>query len=878
MLPPGSEMWNAQIRNFSVGARHNEALSLFLGNLRCSLGFKPNHLVLAAVLKSCAALFAINLGEALHGYTFKQGYISCQSISKALLNMYAKFGKLDDCKKLFGQVSYKDPVIWNIILSGFAGSRMHSNEVMKFFCAMHLGGDAKPNPITIATVLPVCARLGDLEAGKSLHTYVIKSGFEANNLVGNALVSMYSKCGLVYYDAYATFKSISQKDVVSWNAIIAGFSENGFIEDAFKLFNWMLKGPTKPNNVTIATILPVYAFLDKNVAFHFGREIHCYVLRQTELVEDVFVCNSLVSFYLRLGKMEEAECLFQRMKSRDLISWNAIIAGYASNREWLKAVDLFRRLLSLDTIRPDSVTLVSILPACAQLQNIQIGKRIHGYIFRHFVLLDDTLLENAMISFYAKCNDVIAAYQIFSMMSRRDLISWNSMLDAFAENRCDTEFLNLLRMMCSEGMRPDSITILAIIRYCVNVSKIEKIKESHGYSIKAGYLLGDIQPSVGNAILDAYAKCGDVEHAYKIFQSLSDKRNLVSYNSMIAGYVNCGSHDNAYMIFNKMSETDLTTWNLMVRVYAENDCPGQALHLFHELQAQGRRPDAMSIMSLIPVCAQMASVHLVRQCHGHVVRSCFDDVRMTGALLDVYAKCGAIESAYMIYQSNPQKDLVMFTAMIGGFAMHGMGKEALSIFCHMLDMGLKPDHVIITAVLSACSHAGLVSEGLKIFYSIEEVHGLKPTLEQYACVVDLLARGGQIDDAFYFVNNMPIDANANIWGTLLGACRVHHKVELGCIAADRLFELEADNIGNYVVMSNLYAAEARWDGVMEVRRLMRTRDVRKPAGCSWIEIESTRNAFIAGDFSHPERSFIYSTLRTLDQQIKNQFSYDLVNV
>ncbi|KAM6555191.1 hypothetical protein CsatB_015953 [Cannabis sativa] len=869
-------LFSHDIWSFSVVDR--DALSHFIGNLRIGCN-KPNHLALAAVLKSCAALFAVGFGEALHGYVVKQGYVSCQFVFKGLLNMYAKCGKLDDCKRLFGLMTYRDPVVWNIVISGFSGSQRHSNEVMKLFCAFtRLGGEDKPNPITIATVLPVCARLGDVVAGKSLHCYVIKSGFESNNLVGNVLVSMYSKCGLVCYDAYAAFKSISQKDVISWNAMIAGFSDNGFMHDSVKLFSWMLKGPIEPNYVTIATILPAFAFLDKRVASLLGREIHCYVLQRTELVGDVFVCNSLVSFYLRLGKMKEAEYLFQQMKSRDLVSWNSIIAGYTSNGEWLKALDSFRRLLNSDSIKPDSVTIVSIIPACAHLRNTQIMKAIHGYIFRHLIIPDkDISVENAMINLYAKCNEVVVASQIFSLMSRRDLISWNTMLDAYAENKCCDEFLKLLAKMFSEGMRPDSITILTVIRYSINVSKIENIKESHGYSIRAGYFLDNIQPTVGNAILDAYAKCGNVEYASKVFKSLSDRTNLVSYNSMISSYVNCGSHDDAYMIFKKMSEIDLTTWNLMVRVYAENDCPEQALYLFSELQAQGMRPDAISIMSLIPVCAQMASVHFVRQCHGYIVRCCFDDLHLMGALLDVYAKCGGIDSAYTIYQSNSKKDLVMFTAMIGGFAMHGMGKEALGIFSDMLDIGAKPDHVIITTVLSACSHAGLVSEGLEIFYSIKNVHGMKPTMEQYACVIDLLSRGGRVDEAFSFVNSMPFDANANIWGTLLGACKTHQKVELGRIAADRLFELEADNIGNYVVMSNLYAAEARWDKVMEVRRLMRTRDVKKPAGCSWIEIEGTRNAFIAGDSSHPERSFIYSILGTLDQQLKNQFSYDLAN-
>lgn len=278
-------------------------------------------------------------------------------------------------------------------------------------------------------------------------------------------------------------------------------------------------------------------------------------------------------------------------------------------------------------------------------------------------------------------------------------------------------------------------------------------------------------------------------------------------------------------------------------------------------------------MSFLPVCAQMASVHLVKQCHGYAIRAGFKDCRLNGTLLDVYAKCGTIMSAYKLFHFSTHKDLVMFTAMVSGYAMHGMGEEALMVFSHMLELGVKPDHVIITAVLSACSHSGLVNEGLKIFYSIEKVHGFKPTMEQYACVVDLLARGGRLNDAYSFATRMPVEANANVWGTLLGACRTHHEVELGCLVADRLFEIEANNIGNYVVMSNLYAADARWDGVVEVRKLMRTRDLKKPAGCSWIEVERRKNIFVAGDSTHPQRSHIYNTLCTLDQQIKEPLHF-----
>ncbi|GAV70355.1 PPR domain-containing protein/PPR_2 domain-containing protein/PPR_3 domain-containing protein [Cephalotus follicularis] len=781
--------------------------------------------------------------------------------------MYAKCGALNDCQKLFGQMGKSDSVTWNIVLSGFSGLKGNDANVMGLFNAMRVANHPKPSCVTIAIILPVCARLGDLDAGKIVHSYVIKYGLETHTLVGNAFISMYVKCGLVCDDAYAAFNSINHKDVVSWNAIIAGFSEIKLMDSAFSLFRWMLKGPIEPIIATIANILPVCASLDKNVGYCFGKEIHCYVLRRTELELYLSISNALVSFYLRVGQMEEAESLFRRIKSRDLVSWNALIAGFASNGEWFKALDLFHELLSQDMTGPNSVTFISVLTACAQLQNLQVGEQIHGHVVRHPCLCD-TAVWNALVNFYVKSNNIEAAYRTFLLISSRDLISWNSMLNGFAESRYFTHFFDILHWMIREGHRPDSITMLSIVHFCVAVSSVEMVKETHGFSIKASLLVGDFEPTIGNAILDAYAKCGNVDYASRTFQSLLGKKNLVKFNSIISGYHYCGSHDDAFKIFNDRSAMDITTWNLMIRVYAENDRQCEALSLFHELQAGGIKPDAVIIMSLLPVCTQMASVHLLRQCHGYVTRACFNDIRLNAALLDTYAKCGSIASAYKLFHSNHHKDLVMFTAMIGGYAMHGMGEEALKVFFHMIELGVKPDHVILTAVLSACSHAGLVDEGLKIFHLVEKVLKIIPTMEQYACVVDLLARAGRITDAYSFVTGMPIEANANVWGTLLGACRTHREVEFGRVVADRLFEIEANNLGNYVLMSNVYAADARWDAVVELRKLMRTRDLKKPAGCSWIEVETQRNIFVAGDSSHPQRSIIYSTLSVLDQQIK----------
>ncbi|XP_060203677.1 putative pentatricopeptide repeat-containing protein At5g08490 [Lycium barbarum] len=850
----------------------NEVLSTVIRKTQNST--VADYQVLANALKCCAWISDRVLGKALHSSVIKLGHHSCQFVIKSLLNMYAKCKDLDECQKLFSRIKYSDTVTWNIVLSGFAGSRMHEKEMTTLFNSMQRADYIKPSSVTLAIVIPVLTRSGALGAGKSVHCYAVKHGLDCETLVGNAFISMYAKSGNIS-DAAATFRGISNKDVVSWNAMIAGFIENKLTDRAFELFRLMLKGSILPNYATIANILPICPSLGGIDGYQLGRQMHCYVLRRAELLSEVTVINALLSCYLRAGNFEGAETLFRNMMSKDLVSWNSIIAGYAANGEWSKTLDFFREFTKEEMNGPDSVTLISILPECSRLNDVLIGKQIHGYVIRQSSLHQDISVINALISFYAKCGNIEEARRIFSLTSNKDLISWNTMLDALAENQLHQEFINLLKGMFLEGIKADSITLLAVVRYFGNIYRMDKVKEAHGFSVRSGILKSYTEPTLANALLDAYAKCCNLNYANRIFENLSESKNVITCNAMISGFVNYGLHEDAHGIFKRMTEKDLTTWNLMVKAYADNDCPDQAVSLFTELQYHKMRPDAMSILSLLPVCAQMASSNLLKQCHAYVIRAFLDDVYLIGALIDVYSKCATLGYAYKLFQSSPVKDLVMFTAMVGGYAMHGMGEEALGIFYNMLELDFKPDHVIITTVLSACSHAGLVDEGLKIFDSMEKTHQIKPIMEHYACVVDLLARGGRIKDAFSFVTNMPFQADADIWGTLLGACKIHQEVDMGRAAADRLFQVNANDIGNYVIISNMYAENARWDGVLEIRRSMKMRDLKKPVGCSWIEVERKKSVFAAGDYSHPQRRTIYETLRILDEQIKELYEYEL---
>ncbi|PWA60518.1 tetratricopeptide repeat (TPR)-like superfamily protein [Artemisia annua] len=832
---------------------------------------KPDYQTFANNLKSCATSSNIKLGRSIHSTIIKLGLNSCHLVTKSLLNMYAKCNLLNESHHIFKHIANPDIVTWNIMLSGLSGSRVYDREVVKMFDRMKLGENVgvRASAVSVAIVVPVCVRLRGVGLGKSVHCYVVKSGLERETLVGNAFVSMYLKMGRVW-DAWNVFDGMCERDVVSWNAVVAGLVENGLVFEGFRVFRDMIGEGVWPNYATIVNVLPVCGVFGDGCGLRFGKEIHCYAMRRGEVFGDVSVVNSLVGFYSKVGRMNEAESLFDRMCLKDLVSWNSMISGYASNGEWLKGLDLFRKFTSLDLTKPDSVTLLTVLTCCANLQNLQAGKQIHGYIIRHPSLCDITSVGNSLINFYSKCGDLDSAFRSFSLISIKDLISWNSILDALAEGQLVKEFYQQLHIMFQEDVKPDSITIVTVIQYVADSLQSCLVKEAHGFSVRCGLFPGNREPTLANALIDAYARCENMEYASKIFNILSGNTNVVTCNSLISGYVNSGLYDDAKIIFKNMTERDLTTWNLMVRAYALNGYFHQAVELFHEFQNHKMKPDNMTIMSVLPVATQMASVQMVRQCHGYVVRACFQDVQLLGAFLDAYSKCGNLYYASKLFESAHYKDLVMYTSMVGGYAIHGMGEKALRVYYQMVKNGGKPDHVIITTILSACSHSGLVDEGLKIFHSRNEVC-IKPTMELYASVVDLLARNGRINDAYGFITSMPIEPSANVWGALLGACKNHDEVEMGCVVADHLLKIEENNMGNYVVMSNIYAAKDKWEEVMEIRRLMKTKDLKKPAGCSWIEVDGKKNVFIAGDTSHPLRMSIVNMLCNLNEQVTERF-------
>eukprot|EP01018_Ginkgo_biloba_P012519 Gb_27057 [translate_table: standard] len=680
------------------------------------------------------------------------------------------------------------------------------------------------NANTYASLLQACANIKQLV---QLHAHMLTIGLDQNIFLLPKLVTMYAAFGSID-DARLIFDKIYRPNVFLWTAIVSGYVKNGLCEEALILYYRMQQLGMQPDNFIFSSVIKACSGLS---ALQDGREIHDDIIR-TGFDSDIVVGTSLVDMYAKCGSVEDARVVFDRMSKRNVVSWSAMIAGYSQNGHANEAVTLFNEL-RLQDMKPDSVIMVSVLPAFAYLSDLHQGKCIHGYIIRSG-FESDFVVVTALVDIYAKCGSIDLAREVFNKMPKRNTVSWNAMITGYAQNGNASEALSLFNEMQLQHVKPDMVTMVAVLPACANLSAVQQGKRSHGFIIKSGF---ESDVVISTSLIDMYAKCGSTETAYQLFDRMS-KRNVVSWNAMIAGY-------------------------------AQNGHANEALTVFNQMQLQDIKPDLVTMVSVLPACAHLSALQQGKQVHGSIIRSEFVSVVVVGnALIDMYGKCGSIELARHLFDKMSYKTVVSWNAMIAGYGLHGHGEDALALFSQMQQEGIKPDHITFVSVLSACSHAGLVDDGWQYFNGMNHDYCVAPRVEHYACMVDLLGRSGFLDEAHDFIKKMPLEPNAVVWGALLGACRIHHNIALGEHVVGRILDLEPDNTACYVLLSNIYAEAGRWNAVAKVRTEMKGRGLKKTPGCSWIEVNNRVHAFLVGDRLHPESEKIYAMLATLAGQME----------
>ncbi|GLU09255.1 hypothetical protein SLE2022_261250 [Rubroshorea leprosula] len=665
-----------------------------------------------------------------------------------------------------------------------------------------------------------------LHQAKCRHALLVVSGKVQKIFISTKLVNHYAYLGDISASC-RTFNQISNKNVYTWNSMVSAYVRSGHFRKALDCFYcFLFTSGLQPDFHTFPPVLKACRnLLD-------GMRIHCLVLK-LGFEWDVFVAASLTHMYTRFGLVGFARKLFDDMPVRDMGSWNAMISGCCQNGNAAEALDVLYDM-RLEGVRMDPVTVASILSVCAQSDDILNGMLIHLYTIKHGLEFD-LFVCNALINMYAKFGNLGHAERVFNGMMVKDVVSWNSIIAAYEQNDDPITALGLFNKMRLTGTHPDLLTLVSLSSIVAQLNDSQNSKAVHGFITRRNWISQDV--ILGNAVVDKYAKLGVIDYACAVFDGLPVK--------------------------------DAISWNTMITGYAQNGLASEAIEVYQMMQSNGIIPNQGTWVSILPAYSHLGALQQGLKVHGQVFKnSLYLDVFVGTCLIDMYGKCGRLDDAMSLFYEVPRKSSVPWNSIISCHGIHGHGKKSVKLFREMLDEGVKPDHVTFVSLLSACSHSGLIDEGQWCFHVMQEHYQIQPSLKHYGCMVDLFGRAGHLEMAYNFIKGMPVEPDASVWGALLAACRIHGNVDLGTSASKHLFEVDSENVGYYVLLSNIYANAGKWERVGKVRSLARDRGLKKTPGWSSIEVNNKVEVFYTGNQTHPKCEEIYTELRSLTDKMK----------
>ncbi|XP_012075191.1 pentatricopeptide repeat-containing protein At2g22070 [Jatropha curcas] len=615
-------------------------------------------------------------------------------------------------------------------------------------------------------------------------------------------------------------------------------------------------------------------------------------------VKSTFSWNTILSGYARQGKLDKALHVFDEIPDRDSVSWTTMIVGYNQMACFENAIKMFVDMVK-DKVSPSQFTITNVLSSCAALRALDIGRKIHSFVVK-LGLSGYASVGNSLLNMYAKAGDLVMAKIVFDrmrlrsitswnimislhmnsgridlalaqfqQMSERDIVTWNSMIAGYNQHGFDKEALELFSSMLQDSsLKPDKFTLASTLSACTNLENMNLGKQIHSYIIRTEF---DISGAVQNALISMYAKTGGVEVARRVVeQSEISDLDAIAFTALLDGYAKLGDITPARQIFDSLRNRDVVAWTAMIVGYVQNGLNDDALELFRAMTKEGPRPNSFTLAAMLSVSSRGASLNHGKQIHASAIRSREDlSISVGNALITMYAKAGSIDNAQKVFNLICwNNDTVSWSSMIIALAQHGLGEEAIELFEKMLALGIEPDHITYVGVLSACTHVGLVEQGRSYFNLMASVHKIEPTLSHYACMIDLYGRAGLLQEAFKFIENMPIEPDVIAWGSLLSSCKVYKNVDLAKIAAERLLLIEPDNSGAYSALANVYSACGKWEDAAKIRKLMNDRGVKKEQGSSWLEIQNEVHIFGAEDSLHPQKDEIYKMMDKIWEEIK----------
>ncbi|CAM0952406.1 unnamed protein product [Alopecurus aequalis] len=559
-----------------------------------------------------------------------------------------------------------------------------------------------------------------------------------------------------------------------------------------------------------------------------------------------------------------ARRLFDTIPDPDRFAYNTIIRAYSNSSLPQEALCLHRDVLRRG-ILPNEFTLPFVLKACVRAQAAEHTLATHGVAVKLGFARGQMFVANALLHSYTSAAGSLLmrdARRFFGEMEDRNVVSWNTMIGGYARQQAGKirEACALFREMRRQGVLADEFTFVSLLLACAGEGNLQVGRLVHAHLLASGSRVDLI---LGNALVDMYGKCGDLWMARRCFHMMPMK-NVVSWTSMLCALANHASVDAAGEWFEQMPERNVVSWNAMISCYVQGGRCRDALDLYNRMKSLGLTPDEVTLAAVLSACGQNGDLASGKMIHCDV-RDSFSDPRVTllNSLLDMYARCGQLDTAIGLFTEMSNKNVISWNVIIGALAMHGRAQEAVMFFRTMVSHAFSPDEITFVGLLSACSHGGLLEAGQYYFKAMTHAYNVKPEVEHYACMVDLLGRRGHLAKAVDLINDMPIKPDVVVWGALLGACRIHGNVEIGKLVIKQLLELEGISGGLFVLISNLFYETRQLEDMKRLRKLMREQGTKKDMGVSSIEVNNSIHEFGVEDMRHESSNEIYAAVDQL---------------
>lgn len=778
------------------------------------------------LLQECISKKDLASGREVYGLIIRSGFQANTFLCSHLIRMFAVCGSLVEVNKVFRELPEPNVFTWSATIAAHM-KLGHYEQAIELYHQMHQSY-LKFDEYIFVTVLKACASLAALKKGKVIHIHMQESGFKLGNFVGSTIINMYAKCGSLV-DARKVFNQLLEPNLVTWNAMITGYSQHKHEQEVLRLFQQLQQEGIEPDHVTFLSVLKACTSIE---ALDQGKLIHTCII-EIDLESDMFLCCTLIDMYAKCGSLEVAHRLFNKTSMRNIVIWNVLITGYAQHGHSLKAFQLFEQMQH-EGMEADNVTFVGILKACSSTAELSQGKMIHVRISESSCRLDVTI-SNTLIAMYAKCGSLEDAHRTFKNVQKRNLVSWNTVIAGYAQHGHDHETLWLFQQMQQQGMEPDSITFLSILKVCSSVTNLEQGKLIHFLIVKRD---SNLDLYIGNSLIDMYAKCASLKDAHRVFDGMN-QRDVVTWNAMIAGYVQSGHSHEAFRFFLLM-------------------------------QQEGLEPDSVTCVSILKACSTMATLDQGKLVHAHTMRRGFDSDRfVTSTLIDMYVKCGSLSDADNVFDKWVHRDVVTWNTLISGYAHHGDYTSALQHFDNMQHEGFKPDEVTFLCLLSACSHLGFVEECYRHLKLMTENRATIPMAEHYRCFADMLGRAGCLNEAEDLVLTNPfVGPEIMAWKSLLSHCRTHGNMELGKQCFGHVVHINCQDAAGYVLMSSIYSDAGSLKDALNLEALRKDADAKKMPGKAFIGVDKEVHNFIVGDKNHPQYKDIHIKIKVLNAQLK----------